>query len=360
MSLVDLGWNASWSAQFAKEARQDCVPARVVEELKGLYRVSEEGGTYLAEVSGRMQHGAEGRMDFPAIGDWAVTKRRPGEKRAAIVAILPRATLLLRKVAGPRVSQQILAANLDTVFIVGSLNRELNLRRIERYLALAWQSGARPVIVLNKADLCGDPAAMVQAVRRVAPGAAVHSLSAVTGVGLETLHEYLASGQTAAFIGTSGVGKSTIINALAQEATQRVQPVRESDDRGKHTTTSRQLFVLAGGGIVIDTPGMRELQLWESGDGVSRAFEEIDVLAEQCRFRDCRHRGEPGCAVERAIVAGSLTRERLENRSKLEGELRFLERKGSVEARQAEKRRVKRLQKRVREMYRSRKSGRDE
>ncbi len=354
MRLTDLGWNAFWKAQFSGEDQQECVPARVTEEFKGFYRVAAEGGTYLAQVTGKIRYLAEGRADFPAVGDWAAIEPRPQEGRATIAAILRRRTVLLRKAAGRAIGEQVLAANLDTVFVVASLNRELNLRRIERYLALVWESGARPVVALNKADLCSDPAAVVAEVERVVPGAAVHSMSAATGAGIEDVRRYLAPGQTAAFIGSSGVGKSTIINALNVETAQRVQPVREGDDRGRHTTTSRQLFLLSGGGIVIDTPGMRELQLWESEDGVAQAFEEIDALAEQCKFRDCRHREEPGCAVQQAIADGTLARKRLENYRKLQAELRFLERKVNVEARQAEKERIKRIHKQAKEIYKNR------
>ena len=199
------------------------------------------------------------------------------------------------------------------------------------------------MVLLNKADLCGDADAVCAEAERVAPGAPVHLLSAMLGQGLESLKQHLDTGRTAAFIGSSGVGKSTIINALLGGTTQRVQSVRLSDGRGRHTTTSRQMIVLPSGGVVIDTPGMRELQLWESGAGLAQAFEDLEALAQRCKFRDCRHRGEPGCSVARAIEEGALESERLENYRKMEAELKFLETKTDVETRRAEKKRIKRL-----------------
>jgi ribosome biogenesis GTPase len=349
MRLDDLGWNQFFARHFAVTSDKQQVPGRVVEESKGLYRVCAEAGDYLAQVTGRIRYLAEDRTDYPAVGDWVVLELRPQESRATIAGILPRKTILLRKAAGRAMQEQILGTNLDLVFIVASLNQELNLRRIERYLAMVWESGARPVILLNKADLCSDPAARVTELERIAPGAAVLSLSAVTGNGIERVRHYLAAGQTAALIGSSGVGKSTIINALSAPAAQRVQPVRAADDRGRHTTTSRQLLLLSGGAIVIDTPGMRELQPWESIEGVAQAFEEIDVLAGQCRFRDCRHQREPGCAVAHAVEDGRLTPERLENFRKLQAELRFQERKVSVAARQEDKARWKQIHRELRQ-----------
>jgi ribosome biogenesis GTPase len=325
--LKDLGWNSFFETQFSDLREAALVPARVMEEFKGSHRVRAERGEYLAETAGKVRYQAEDRDDLPAVGDWVAITPRPEETRARIECILPRQTKLSRKVAGRELSEQIIAANLDTVFVVSALNREFNMRRIERYLALVWDSGARAVVLLNKADVCADAAACVAEVEGIALGAPVHSLSALEGTGLEVVCKYLAPGETAAFVGSSGVGKSTIINALAGGESLRVQPVREDDDRGRHTTTSRQMIFLPGGGIVIDTPGMRELQLWDSADGVAQTFEDIASLAQDCRFRDCNHRGEPGCAVEASIQNGVLARERLENHRKLQAELRFQERK---------------------------------
>ena len=275
--LEDFGWDEFFSSHFGQLNRSELTPARVTEEFKGSYRVRAECGEYLAEIAGKIKHQAARREDFPAVGDWVATLVRPHEGRARIEFILQRKTKLSRKAAGRELNEQIVAVNLDTVFVVSSLNRELNLRRIERYLTMVWDSGARPVILLNKADLCADAVARAVEVESIALGMPVHLLSALEKTGLETVQGYLARGTTAAFVGSSGVGKSTIINTLADTAL-RVQPVREHDDRGQHTTTSRQMIFLPGGGIVIDTPGMRELQLWNNEEGAERAFEDIAAL----------------------------------------------------------------------------------
>lgn len=351
--LTDLGWDSFFENHFLNLQQPAFTPARVVEELKRFHRVRTEDGEYLAEIAGRMRYQAEEREDLPAVGDWVTVAPRD-DGRARIECILPRRTKLSRKVAGRAQSEQIVASNLDVVFVVSSLNRELNLRRIERYLAAVWDSGACPVVLLNKADLCGDAEACAADVEGTALGAPVHSISAVDGHGLDAVRQYLVRGKTAAFVGSSGVGKSTIINALAGTGPLRVGAIREGDDRGRHTTTSRQMIFLQGGGIVIDTPGMRELQLWDSDEGVGQAFEDIVTLAQSCKFRDCSHRSEPGCAVEAAIVNGELERERLENYRKLDAELRYQERK--IDPRVA--REVKEQWKRIHKAMRHNKPGR--
>lgn len=352
--LLGLGWDEGWQARFVEAATAGCVPARVSEESQGLYRVLAESGEYLAQLAGRVRHGASGRSDLPAVGDWAAVVPRPGERRATLVHLLPRRTSLARKVAGRELEAQILAANLDIVFVVTSLNRELNLRRLERYLALAWESGAQPVVLLTKSDLCPDPAAIRAEVESRAPGAPVHALSAVSGLGLEALREHLQPGRSAAFIGSSGVGKTTLLNALLGAERLAVGEIRLADDRGRHTTTARQLLALPGGGVVVDTPGMREIQLWESESGLALAFDDLAALAERCRFRDCRHRGEPGCAVAAAVAAGVLPRQRLENYRKMEAELRFLAARDDPRARREDKQRAKAGAKALKKHYRQR------
>lgn len=351
MNLKQLGWNDFFAAHFAEHfaepqdvnAVAQLQPARVIEELKGHYRVRAEKGEYLVKVAGSMRFDAGERSDFPAVGDWVGIAPLPEKGRATIQALLPRKTKLSRKVAGRRNDEQILAANVDTVFIVATLNQELNLRRIERYVALAWDSGAIPIVLLNKSDLAQDPAALAHEVEATVPGVEVHTLSCITRDGFPSLDPHLVAGKTCVFLGSSGVGKSTIVNALLGEASQSTGPVRASDDRGRHTTTSRHLFVLPRGAIVIDTPGMRELQLWGGETGVAVAFDDLAETAQSCKFRDCKHYSEPGCAVREAIATGALDADRLDNYQKLEAEMRFAAQKTDQTVALAAKKRIKKL-----------------
>ncbi|MCI0415746.1 ribosome small subunit-dependent GTPase A [bacterium] len=351
MRLQQLGWNSEFQNHFSQLNLRNCIPARVAEENKGLYRVFSEPGELFATIPGRIRFHAEDRTDLPAIGDWVAITPRVSEGRATIEAILPRKTVLSRKEAGKGLSEQVMATNLDTIFIVTSLNQDLNERRVERYLAIVWESGSQPVLLLNKADLCPDPEAFREMVYNVAHAVAVHILSAVSGEGLAQLAQYLEYNRTAAFIGSSGVGKSTIINALAGRVMQRVQSIREWDDRGRHTTTSRQMILLPEGGIVIDTPGMREVGLWESNTGISKTFQDLQDLASQCRFRNCKHKGEPGCAIAEAVEEGMLTQDRLDGYHKLQAELQFIERKSSFHARQSAKAQAKRGARAMKRFY---------
>jgi ribosome biogenesis GTPase / thiamine phosphate phosphatase len=345
--LKDLGWNSFFESHFQEFNKGGLMPARVVEEFKGFYRVRSAEAEYLAETAGKLQYQAAGREDFPAVGDWVAISARPAESRARIEHLLPRRTKLARKVAGRESTEQIVATNLDTVFVVSALNREFNLRRIERYLTIVWDGGARPVVLLNKADLCPDATARAAEVEGIAPGTPVHLLSALEMTGLEAVRAYLARGNTAAFVGSSGVGKSTIINRIA-DASLRVQPVREHDDRGQHTTTSRQMIFLGAEGMLIDTPGMRELQLLDHEQGAAQAFQDIGVLSQNCKFRDCGHQGEPGCAVEAAVRHGELSLDRLQSYRKLLAELRFQERKVNPEVARQVKEEWKKIHKAMR------------
>ena len=349
MTLVELGWTSSLQDSFDQLSRPGFAPARVISVLKDHYRVRTEGPELLARLSGRYSFDVATRSELPAVGDW-IAMEATGASRAIIHQVLPRHTKISRKVAGREVEEQVIAANVDTVFIVSALTQEFNVRRIERYLALVWDSGAQPVLIQNKADLADDIATLIGELEFIAPGVPVHVISATEGSGLGALEGYLNVGQTVAFIGSSGVGKSTILNRLLGSEVQPTLPVRGHDDRGRHTTTSRELFVLHGGGMVIDTPGMRELQLWHVEAGLSGAFDDIDRIATGCRYRDCMHKSEPGCAVRRALEAGQLANGRLENFFKLQAEQAFLDRKLDVQAAQAEKSRIKKLCKGARDV----------
>jgi ribosome biogenesis GTPase len=326
-----------------------------VDEQKNSYRLSGQAGEWMGELSGRMIHAAVVRDDLPVVGDWVVVRPRPGGDRATIHRVLARRTKFSRKTAGKRTSEQILAANIDTAFIVTSLNRELNLRRIERYLTLTWESGARPVILLSKADLCLHTEQVAEEVEAIAAGVPVHAFSALAGEGIGEILNYLQRGETAVLLGSSGVGKSTLINRLVGRNILQVQAVRESDDRGRHTTTSRQLILLPDAGMIIDTPGLRELQLWESEKGLARSFEEIRLLAERCHFSDCRHQTEPGCAVLKALSEGGLPSDRVESYRKLQKELAHLSVKQDVLLRQEQKKKWKSIHKEQRNFYKRRK-----
>lgn len=324
VDLNQLGWNSFFEESFEPFLQRGYSAGRISEEHKHLYHVLTEYGELLAKVSGKLLHDSENRSEFPAVGDWVAINARPAEGSATIHAVLPRLSKFTRKIAGKTTEEQVIAANITTVFLVNGLDNDFNLRRIERYLTLAWESGANPVIVLNKADVCDDTAQKLALVETVAIGVPVHVVSAVTGQGLEELSSYLSSSTTVAFLGSSGTGKSTLINALLGTAMQEVGEVRQGDDRGRHTTTFRKMIVLPQGGIVIDTPGLRELQLWGSDEGLSGAFSDIEILAEQCRFADCRHVNEPRCAVRQALEEGSLDIERYESYLKLQNELEYL------------------------------------
>jgi ribosome biogenesis GTPase len=324
MDLATLGWNAWFEERFAGHRAAGLVPARVATEDKHAYTVVGDAGEWAAVVAGKLLHQSRGNADLPKVGDWVAVAPQPGEPKAVIRAVLPRRTQLVRKVTGREVEEQVLAANVDTVFVTLALDATFNLRRLERFLVMVLEGGARPVVVLNKADVCDDPEACVAAARRAAGDAPVLVVSARTRKGIGQLREFIRPGETVVFIGTSGVGKSSLINRLYGEEIQATIEVREADAKGRHTTTWRELIPLPGGGLVIDTPGMREFHMWAAEDGISEAFPELLELAQTCRFRDCTHVNEPGCAVRAAAESGQLSRERYESFLKLQREAAFL------------------------------------
>jgi ribosome biogenesis GTPase len=353
-SLARWGWNSYFEAFWRGGDWENAVPARVVAQQRKFWRVAGDCGECWAEASGKLRLAADEGADWPAVGDWVAAELHGAESTAVIQEVLPRRSKFVRKSPGKKIEEQVIAANVDTALLVSALDGDFNPRRVERYLAQCWESGARPVIVLNKADACEDAREKAAEMERVVIGTAVCVVSARTGQGFSELEEYLKPGQTVVLLGSSGVGKSTIANRLLGKAVQEVQPVRESDSKGRHTTTARELFVLPGGALLIDTPGLREMQLWDSEYGVAQTFADIDALAAQCRFVNCRHEGEPGCAVLEAINAGVLDAARLENRRKLLREQEFLRRKVDPEARHEHKELWKKMHRAQRQKYEQR------
>lgn len=319
--LDSWGYDPVFSAAFSALSRPDLTPARVISDLgPRLEVVDARRPVRLAHLSGRLRHGLLAPQ-LPTVGDWvAISDPGDTDQPAIVHHVLPRRTELLRRAAGRRDTEQVIAANVDTFFVVTSANRDASSRRLERYLTAVWDSRASPVIVVNKIDLCDDLALELDEIAATAPGVPIAAVSAYSGAGLGELTAYLATGRTIALIGSSGVGKSSLVNCLLGRDHQVVLPV-DANDRGRHATTRRELFALAGGGLVIDTPGMRTFGLLDTAGGLDETFADIAELATACRFRDCRHDDEPGCAVTAAIDAGELDPARREGLHKLEREL---------------------------------------
>ncbi|HSI98370.1 MAG TPA: ribosome small subunit-dependent GTPase A [Gaiellaceae bacterium] len=340
--LAALGWNDELEAAFTTYSERGFEPARVVAEHRGGYYVRSTRADRLAHPRGRLRD-EELWGGMPAVGDWVAVCDAPGD-RAAIEAVLPRRTKVSRKTPWLKAEEHILAANVDTVVLVAGLDRDFNPRRLERYLVAAWDSGADPVLVLTKLDVCDDPAKLVEA-EATAVGVPVVPVSNVTGEGIDDLRTHLRPACTFVLLGSSGVGKSTLVNRLAGRTLMSTGDLR-SDGRGRHTTRHRQLLVLPGGALVIDTPGLRELQVWE-GD-VSSAFADIAELAARCRFNDCSHEVEPDCAVQEALASGELDPDRYRSYRRLERELRAIEARSSSRVRRELKRRWRQRAREVR------------
>jgi ribosome biogenesis GTPase len=337
--LETFGWSDALKHQFTPFAAEGLIPARIIVQQRSLYEIATDLGELTATLAGKLAYDAEDGA-YPVTGDWVAVLARPAEGSATIQHVLPRSSSFVRRASGPGAARaQVVAANVDVALLAASLNADLNARRIERYLATAWESGAQPVIVLTKADMCADATTLLSEIEAVAMGVPVLPVSAVTGAGLDALRAYLTPGRTAVLLGSSGVGKSTLVNALAGRERMATQAIREDDARGRHTTTHRELVLLPSGALILDTPGMRELGLWDAGDGMSAAFADIEALAAHCRFHDCSHHTEPGCAIIEALDTGALDAARWKAYGKLQRELEFQNGKDDPKAR-AESRKV--------------------
>jgi ribosome biogenesis GTPase / thiamine phosphate phosphatase len=343
MKLEALGYGEPYSSAFLRDEELGEVPARVVSAQREHYLLWCEAGMVSASVRGRLRHEAA-LGELPVVGDWVAARLDDSAERASVQRVLPRRSSLARK--RPGLSElQLMAANLDCVFVVTALNQDFSPRRLERALALIWEGGAQPVVLLTKLDQCPDPTPFLEEARAVALAAPVHAISVHAELGLAVLQQYLQPGRTVALIGSSGVGKSTLVNHCLGEQRAATREARAEDAKGRHTTTARELFLLPGGALLLDTPGMRELGLVDADAGLQGAFAEIEALSARCRFADCEHAREPGCAVRAALADGELTAERFEAYGKLQRELAYESRRGDERARhehQREQRRVHR------------------
>jgi ribosome biogenesis GTPase / thiamine phosphate phosphatase len=356
MDLRVLGWNAHWRDLFASYVSERLDPGRVVAEHRGAYVVETESGARAAALGGRLRHRTTTRSELPAVGDFVgvrLSTDGSADGPAVIDAVLPRRTAFVRRAAGTRSDDQVIAANVDVVFVMLGLDHDFNVRRAERYLAAVWDSGATPVLLLNKSDVCDGLDQRIVDLQGAGMGVPIHPISALSGDGLEDVRRHLRGGVTVGVVGSSGVGKSTLLNRLLGHGAQSTAAVRAHDSRGRHTTTHRELFVLLEGGLVIDTPGMREFQL-SSSSGVEAVFTDVEELAKQCRFGDCAHQGEPGCAVRQAVEQGRLDADRLLSYEKLKKELRYEEARSDPSLLGERKRAGRIGAKAARRMYRER------
>ncbi len=336
MDLEELGWDSFFETHFEPYRDKGFSPARIALEEWNLYTAYSELGELTGKVSGRFRHAARSRADFPAVGDWVAIKGNPRTQKMTIHGVLPRKSKFSRKLVTTEAKvtdEQVISSNVDTVFLVVGLDADFNVRRIERYLSLIQDSGSHLVMVLNKTDLCDNVDEKIKEVKSITTGIPIYPVSALKKEGLEQLYTHLSKGQTVTLVGSSGVGKSTLINSLLGEERQAVGAVREKDGKGRHITAKRELIVLPEGGLIMDNPGMRSISLWGDEEGLDRTFEDIVILASQCKFRDCQHNTEPGCAIKQALEDGTLDKKRYENYLRLQRELKILARKRDQRAR---------------------------
>jgi ribosome biogenesis GTPase len=354
MKLESLGWNDFFEAYFSPYRKEDLVPGRVSIHHRERYVIYTEQGELWGQVSGKFRFEATGLHDYPAVGDWVTFEKATKDQPAIIHNVLERKSKFSRKVAGNRQDEQILAANIDIAFLVMGLDGNYNPRRLERYLTFAWESGARPVVVLNKSDVCPILEECTEETRSIARGVDIIVMSAYHPEEITPFYSLLTPGITGVLLGSSGVGKSTITNLLLGKEHSRVQEVRESDSRGRHTTAYRELLVIPSGGIIIDTPGLRELQFWEGEEGLLGSFDDIEELVTKCRFRDCKHEAEPDCAVKVALEDSTLDIDRYKNYQKLQREIRYQSARLDMSAQQLEKERWRKVSKQINDKFKNR------
>jgi ribosome biogenesis GTPase len=355
--LRQMGWSPFHDSWFQTYSNKGLLPGRIIGEEKGIYRIQVSlKQVLLGEVRGKFRHEANSREDFPAVGDWVLYHHLPQMDRARIEVLLQRRTCLIRKQAGLVSERQILAANVDMAFIVTSANDDFNLKRLQRYLTLVWDSGAKPVVLISKCELVEDVQNLADQVTTLSPGLDVHCVSAATGAGLESVVKYLTPGTTLILLGSSGVGKSTLVNLLMGRTVMNTKEIRESDERGRHITTGRHLFQLPGGALLIDTPGMRELQLMDHDEGLHTVFDDIEAWMSRCRFVDCQHLTEPGCALKAALLSGDLDDARLQDYLKLKREIAFQQRKENITDKLEAKSRWKKIHRQAKQHSQQKKS----
>lgn len=342
-NLTLFGWDEFFEKQFQNFSGEEFSAGRVIRENKNNYIVATESGDLTGELSGKFYFNTENKSDFPAVGDWVILRPLHDEGKGIIESIMQRKSKFSRKTALNKTDEQIIASNIDFIFLVTSLNLDTNPRRIERYLTLAYESNITPVIVLSKSDLCENIDDIYGDIKFIAGDTDICVVSAYDNSGIEQLNKYFSGNRTVAFVGSSGVGKSTLINLLSGKEIMAVRDISTYKDKGRHTTSHRELTVLPNGGIIIDTPGMRELQMWEGSEGISETFSDIENYISMCRFSDCSHSSEPGCAVKSAIENGELDEDRYRNFIKLQKEIRYFENRNNRKAALSEKKKWKKI-----------------